>query len=94
LARPAGSREGARPMVLYIKWNSLGRGLLGQRFSHYSTSCVSLTTPGTQACDAVGGALRPKWREWSVRSISRVLSERVAFGTLVAALFALLPSCP
>ncbi len=29
-----------------------------------------------------------------MRGISRVLSERVAFGTLVAALFALLPSCP
>jgi hypothetical protein len=27
-------------------------------------SCVSLATPGTEACDAVGGALRPKWREW------------------------------
>ena len=29
-----------------------------------------------------------------MRGISRVLSERVAFGTLVAALFALFPSCP
>jgi hypothetical protein len=27
-------------------------------------SCGSLATPGTDACDAVGGALRPKWREW------------------------------
>jgi hypothetical protein len=26
--------------------------------------CVSLATPGTEACDAVGGALRPEWREW------------------------------
>src|SRR6059058_4175061 len=26
--------------------------------------CVSLATPGTQACDAVGGALRPLRREW------------------------------
>ena len=25
---------------------------------------VSLATPGTEACDAVGGALRPEWREW------------------------------
>ena len=26
-------------------------------------SCVSLATPGTKACDAVGGAFRPEWRE-------------------------------
>jgi hypothetical protein len=47
---------------------------------------------GTEACDAVGGALRPKWREWPSRGIRRVLSELVAFGMLLAALFALLPS--
>jgi len=23
-----------------------------------------MATPGTEACDAVGGASRPKWREW------------------------------
>jgi hypothetical protein len=46
----------------------------------------------TEACDAVRGALRPKWREWPVRGISRVLSVRVAFGMLMAALFALVPS--
>jgi hypothetical protein len=34
----------------------------------------SLATPGTEACDAVGGALRPKWREWPARHIRRVLS--------------------
>src|SRR5579864_9743496 len=30
-------------------------------------SCVSWATPGTEACDAVGRALRPKWREWLAR---------------------------
>ena len=53
--------------------------------------CVSLATPVTEACDAVGGAFRPQWREWPARAIRRVLSERVAFGMLPAALFALLP---
>jgi hypothetical protein len=24
----------------------------------------SLATPGTEACDAAGGAFRPQWREW------------------------------
>jgi hypothetical protein len=24
----------------------------------------SLATPGTEACDATGGASRPQWREW------------------------------
>jgi hypothetical protein len=41
-----------------------------------------MATPGTEACDAVGGALKPKWREWPSRAIRRVLSERVAFDIL------------
>ncbi len=43
-----------------------------------------MATPGTEACDAVGGALRPKWREWPSQAIRRVLPERVAFGMLPA----------
>jgi hypothetical protein len=31
-----------------------------------------LATPKTEACDAVGGALRPKWREWPAGGIRRV----------------------
>lgn len=27
-------------------------------------ACVCLATPGTDACDAVGGAFRPECREW------------------------------
>jgi hypothetical protein len=49
-----------------------------------------MATPGTEACEAVGGALRPKWREWPSQGIRRVLPERVTFGMLPAALFALL----
>jgi hypothetical protein len=45
--------------------------------------CVSLATPGTEACDAVGCALRPKWREWPAWWSRRVLSERVAFCMLL-----------
>jgi len=26
-----------------------------------------MATPGTEACDAVGVALGPQWREWPVR---------------------------
>jgi len=26
--------------------------------------CLALATPGTKACDAAGGALRPQWRVW------------------------------
>jgi hypothetical protein len=32
-------------------------------------SCVSLATPGTEACAAVGGAFRPQWREWPEKSV-------------------------
>jgi len=32
-----------------------------------------MATPGTEACDAVGGALRPKWREWRmVKNLKRI----------------------
>jgi hypothetical protein len=55
-------------------------------------SYASLATPGTEACDAVGVASRPQWREWPAQAIRRVLSERVAFGILAVALFGLLPS--
>jgi hypothetical protein len=27
-------------------------------------SSVFPAAPGTEACDAVGGAFRPQWREW------------------------------
>jgi len=27
----------------------------------------SLATLGTEACDAVGGAFRPQWREWPAK---------------------------
>ena len=43
---------------------------------------------------AVGGALRPKGREWLSQAIERVLTERVPFGMLSAALFALLSELP
>jgi hypothetical protein len=41
-----------------------------------------MATPGTEACDAIGGALRPKWREWPSQASRRVLPEPVAFGML------------
>src|SRR5260221_7193267 len=36
--------------------------------------CLRLATPGTQACDAVGGAFRPEWREWPRSERGRGLS--------------------
>jgi hypothetical protein len=56
-------------------------------------SCVSLATPGTEACDAVGGALRPQWRERPGLVLGQVLSERIVFGMPLAALFAFFLSC-
>jgi hypothetical protein len=79
---------------LYVKWNRSGLQFARWTFAPLEHSCVSMATPGTEACDAIGGALRPKWREWPERGIRRVVSKPVAFGLLLAALFALLPSCP
>src|SRR5258708_26516590 len=70
-------------------------GGTGKNSNTMRRTCKALrNTPGTEACDAVGGALRPKWREWPSQAIRRVLPERVAFGMLPPALFALLRSCP
>jgi len=64
---------------LYVKWNSFGRGC-SPTAAPLKHVWGSLATLGTGAFDAVGGALRPKWREWPARTIRRVLSERVAHG--------------
>lgn len=44
---------------LYVKWNSLGvvRSPTVPSFEH---GLSSLATPGTEACDAAGGAFRPQ----------------------------------
>jgi len=51
---------------LYVKWNSFG---VVCSPAIYSLKHV-LTSVGhsrTKACDAVGGAFRPQWREWPGR---------------------------
>jgi hypothetical protein len=53
---------------LYVKWNSFSLRFTRRRLRHYSMFWVSLATPGTKACDAVGGAFRPQWREWPGRN--------------------------
>src|SRR6266478_7474580 len=73
---------------------NVGAAVRPLTFASLEHSCVSMATPGAKACDAVGGALRPKWRKWPARGIGRGLSERVTFGMPLAALFALrLESC-
>jgi hypothetical protein len=79
---------------LYVKWNSFGRGLLGQRFRPLK-HLVRLSDHSLHfGLSAPPTASQAAFREWSVRGISQVLFGRAAFGPLVAALFALLPSCP
>jgi DNA-binding transcriptional LysR family regulator len=41
-----------------------GHALTKQRKIRLRDLVDLLATPGTEACDAVGGALRPEWREW------------------------------
>jgi hypothetical protein len=47
---------------LYVKWNSFGRGLRASGLAIKVCHMCLLATPGTEACDAVGGALRQEWR--------------------------------
>jgi hypothetical protein len=46
---------------------------------------ISLATPGTEACDAVGGALRLQWREW--HQSREAMNWRLATKPTGAALF-------
>jgi hypothetical protein len=50
---------------LYVKWNSLG-AVLSPTLPALAHGLSSLATPGTEARDAGGGALKPQWREWPV----------------------------
>jgi hypothetical protein len=55
-------------MCLIVKWIALARGsrvaLFGLIQARLNTSPAS---PGTKACNAVGGAFRPEWRGGPVR---------------------------
>jgi hypothetical protein len=53
---------------------------------------VSLATPGTEACDAVGGALRPEWREWPATESYASLVPKACLP--IPPSFVLLPNCP
>jgi|HubBroStandDraft_2_1064218.scaffolds.fasta_scaffold06395_5 hypothetical protein len=48
---------------LIVSWNSSGSGFTRQAFPPLKHVRFPLATPGTEACDAIGGALRPQWRE-------------------------------
>jgi len=49
-------------MYLYVKWNSFD-AVCWPAVKSFKHLLRPLATPRTEACDAVGGALRPKWRE-------------------------------
>ena len=48
---------------LIVSWNSSGSGFTRQAFPPLKHVRFPLATPGTEACDAMGGAFRPQWRE-------------------------------
>jgi hypothetical protein len=48
---------------LIVSWNSSGSGFTRQVFPPLKHVRFPLATPGTEACDAMGGAFRPQWRE-------------------------------
>jgi len=52
---------------LYVKWNSFELRGCPPTFTPLKHVWVSLATPGTEACDAVGGAFRLQWREWPAK---------------------------
>jgi hypothetical protein len=49
---------------LYVKWNSFRCGSLADGSVIRAWVCLRRPLPGTEACDAAGGAFRPQWREW------------------------------
>ncbi len=60
-------------MYLYVKWNSFGLRACPPTFPTLEHGLFALATPVAKTCDAGGGALRPKWREWPARALTRVL---------------------
>jgi hypothetical protein len=64
---------------LIVSWNSSVSGFTRQAFPLLKHVRFPLATPGTEACDAIGGAFRPQWRELpaSVRFVTSVLPETV-----------------
>jgi hypothetical protein len=48
---------------LIASWNSSGSGFTRQAFPPLKHVRFPLATPETEACDAMGGAFRPQWRE-------------------------------
>jgi hypothetical protein len=60
-----GQEKGENSAMSYLCVKGIAPGVVrSPGFSHQSMPFVSLATPGTEACDAVGSALRPEWREW------------------------------
>src|SRR5947208_2140138 len=60
---------------------TLNSGRLAGRWSLWDTpnlaACLfSLATLGTEACDAVGDAFRPQWRERPAKEFRRISSQR------------------
>jgi hypothetical protein len=51
---------------LTVKWNSFGV-VCSPAIQPLKHVLHPLTTPETKACDAVGGAFRLEWREWSAK---------------------------
>src|SRR5260221_1691910 len=51
---------------LIVSWNSSGSGFTRQAVPPLKHVRFPLATPGTEACDAMGGAFRPQWRELPV----------------------------
>jgi hypothetical protein len=54
---------------LIVKWNSFWQEDSPRMVVRLAEAGLyaSLASPGTRACDAVGGAFRPEWREGPVK---------------------------
>jgi len=53
---------------------------------------LSLATPGTEACDAGGGAFRPQWREWPGPELPGESRDNGILANAAAPPFVLLPT--
>ena len=55
-------------MYLIVKWNRSRKAFLPVEKAALVRGVLthSLALPGTEACDAVGGAFRPEWKEGPV----------------------------
>jgi hypothetical protein len=67
--RTRGRKKGKRKYPIYMLSGIAPGEVRSPTLPSLEHDLLSLPTLGTEACDAVGGAFRPQWREWPAKGL-------------------------